>query len=135
MELTYQVKTNEQTINQILKNELQISSRLLYKLIKLQKILLNNKICDTRSITNAEDIITIDFNDEEDNSTMHTGSRREGNWWNPECGDREKTTTFPGLGDGLFRKAEADTAGRGRRVPELFAGAEGIKRILCFHRK
>lgn len=70
MELTYQVKTNEQTINQILQNELQISSRLLYKLIKLQKILLNNKICDTRSITNAEDIITIDFNDEEDNSNI-----------------------------------------------------------------
>lgn len=70
MELTYQVKTNEQTINQILQNELQISSRLLYKLIKLQKILLNNKICDTRSITNAGDIITIDFNYEEDNSNI-----------------------------------------------------------------
>ena len=70
MELTYQVKTNEQTINQILQNELQISSRLLYKLIKLQKILLNNKICDTRSITNAGDIITIDFNYEEDNANI-----------------------------------------------------------------
>ena len=70
MELTYQVKTNEQTINQILQNELQISSRLLYKLIKMQKILLNNKICDTRSITNAGDIITIDFNYEEDNSNI-----------------------------------------------------------------
>ena len=70
MKLTYQVKTNEQTINQILQNELQISSRLLYKLIKMQKILLNNKICDTRSITNAGDIITIDFNYEEDNSNI-----------------------------------------------------------------
>ena len=70
MKLTYQVKTNEQTINQILQNELQISSRLLYKLIKMQKILLNNKICDTRSITNAADIITIDFNYEEDNSNI-----------------------------------------------------------------
>ena len=70
MKLKYQVKTNEQTINQILQNELQISSRLLYKLIKMQKILLNNKICDTRSITNAADIITIDFNYEEDNSNI-----------------------------------------------------------------
>lgn len=70
MKLTYQVKTNEQTINQILQNELQISSRLLYKLIKMQKILLNNKICDTRSITNAGDIITIDFNYEEDNANI-----------------------------------------------------------------
>lgn len=70
MKLTYQVKTNEQTINQILQNELQISSRLLYKLIKMQKILLNNKICDTRSITNAGDIITIDLNYEEDNSNI-----------------------------------------------------------------
>ena len=70
MKLTYRVKTNEQTINQILQNELQISSRLLYKLIKMQKILLNNKICDTRSITNAGDIITIDFNYEEDNSNI-----------------------------------------------------------------
>ena len=70
MKLTYQVKTNEQIINQILQNELQISSRLLYKLIKMQKILLNNKICDTRSITNAGDIITIDFNYEEDNSNI-----------------------------------------------------------------
>lgn len=67
MKLTYQVKTNEQTINQILQNELQISSRLLYKLIKMQKILLNNKICDTRSMANAGNIITIDLNYEEDN--------------------------------------------------------------------
>ena len=36
----------------------------------MQKILLNNKICDTRSITNAGDIITIDFNYEEDNSNI-----------------------------------------------------------------
>lgn len=70
MKLTYQVKNNNKTINQILQTELKISSRLLYKLIKMQKILLNNKICDTRSITNAGDIITIDFNYEEDNSNI-----------------------------------------------------------------
>lgn len=70
MKLTYQVKNNNKTINQILQTELKISSRLLYKLIKMQKILLNNKICDTRSMTNAGDIITIDFNYEEDNSNI-----------------------------------------------------------------
>lgn len=70
MEIKYEIKNNYKTINQILQNELQISSRLLYKLIKMQKILLNNKICDTRSITNAGDIITIDFNYEEDNSNI-----------------------------------------------------------------
>lgn len=36
----------------------------------MQKILLNNKICDTRSIANAGDVITIDFNYEEDNSNI-----------------------------------------------------------------
>ena len=70
MEIKYEIKNNYKTINQILQNELQISSRLLYKLIKMQKILLNNKICDTRSMTNAGDIITIDFNYEEDNSNI-----------------------------------------------------------------
>lgn len=70
MKLTYQVKNNNKTINQILQTELKISSRLLYKLIKMQKILLNNKICDTRSIANVGDVITIDFNYEEDNSNI-----------------------------------------------------------------
>ena len=70
MEIKYEIKNNYKTINQILQNELQISSRLLYKLIKMQKILLNNKICDTRSMTNAGDIITIDLNYEEDNSNI-----------------------------------------------------------------
>ena len=36
----------------------------------MQKILLNNKICDTRSIANVGDVITIDFNYEEDNSNI-----------------------------------------------------------------
>lgn len=70
MEIKYEIKNNFKTINQILQTELKISSRLLYKLIKMQKILLNNKICDTRSMTNAGDIITIDLNYEEDNSNI-----------------------------------------------------------------
>ena len=70
MEIKYEIKNNCKTINQILQTELKISSRLLYKLIKMQKILLNNKICDTRSIANVGDVITIDFNYEEDNSNI-----------------------------------------------------------------
>lgn len=70
MEIKYEIKNNFKTINQILQTELKISSRLLYKLIKMQKILLNNKICDTRSIANVGDVITIDFNYEEDNSNI-----------------------------------------------------------------
>ena len=70
MKLIYQIKTTHKTINQILQTKLKISSRLLYKLIKMQKILLNNKVCDTRSTANAGDVITIDFNYEEDNSNI-----------------------------------------------------------------
>ena len=70
MEIKYEIKNNFKTINQILQTELKISSRLLYKLIKMQKILLNNKVCDTRSTANAGDVITIDFNYEEDNSNI-----------------------------------------------------------------
>ena len=70
MEIKYEIKNNFKTINQILQTELKISSRLLYKLIKMQKILLNNKVCDTRSIANVGDVITIDFNYEEDNSNI-----------------------------------------------------------------
>lgn len=70
MELKYIVKNNELNINQILQNELNISSRLLYKLIKNNKISLNQKNCDTRQYANLGDTITIDFNYEEDNSNI-----------------------------------------------------------------
>lgn len=70
MKLEYTVKNNEFTINQILKNELQISSRLLYKLIRLKKIFLNGILCDTRKKVFKDDIISIDFNYEEENSNI-----------------------------------------------------------------
>lgn len=47
MEINYEIKNNTQTINNTLQNELKISSRLLYKLIKLNKIELNHQPCDT----------------------------------------------------------------------------------------
>ena len=70
MEINYEIKNNTQTINSILQNELKISSRLLYKLIKLNKIELNHKSCDTRKTGNLEDTITVNFDYEEDNSNI-----------------------------------------------------------------
>ena len=69
MELKY-IVNNEQNINLILKNELNISSRLLYKLIKNQNIFLNNIPCDTRNSALLGDVITVNFDYEEDNSNI-----------------------------------------------------------------
>ena len=70
MEINYEIKNNTQTINSTLQNELKISSRLLYKLIKLNKIGLNHKPCDTRKTGTFGDTITINFDYEEDNSNI-----------------------------------------------------------------
>ena len=70
MKLKYTIKKNIFNINYILQNELNISSRLLYKLIKNKQIFLNDNICDTRNFANVGDIITIYFNYEEDNSNI-----------------------------------------------------------------
>ena len=70
MKINYEIKNNTQTINSTLQNELKISSRLLYKLIKLNKIELNHKPCDTRKIGTFGDTITINFDYEEDNSNI-----------------------------------------------------------------
>ena len=70
MEINYEIKNSTQTINSILQNELKISSRLLYKLIKLNKIELNRKPCDTRKTGTLGDTITVSFDYEEDNSNI-----------------------------------------------------------------
>ena len=70
MEINYKIKNNTQTINSTLQNELKISSRLLYKLIKLNKIELNHKPCDTRKTFTLGDTITVNFDYEEDNSNI-----------------------------------------------------------------
>lgn len=56
-------------VNQVLRQEFNISSRLLSKLIKNKKVLLNNCIIDTRSTVSLGDIITVllDFEEESDN--------------------------------------------------------------------
>lgn len=70
MELKYIVKSDIMTINQILKSKFDISSILLNKLIKNNKILLNNTTCDTRISPNIGDIITVDLSMQEDNSNI-----------------------------------------------------------------
>lgn len=70
MKLEYIIENNKSNINQILQNKLSISSRLLYKLIKSQRILLNGNICDTRNHSNVGDTLIVDFNYDEDNSNI-----------------------------------------------------------------
>lgn len=70
--LEYIVKQKDinKTINEILKTELKISTRLLSKLINLQKISLNDKPIDTRNNVNINDIITIDLSYDETSSNI-----------------------------------------------------------------
>lgn len=71
MKLEYKVQSNTyETINQILKNEFGLSSRLLPKLIKNQKVFLNNKITDTRNKIEINDTVTVLLDLEEDNSNI-----------------------------------------------------------------
>lgn len=72
MELNYIIKQTDDymNVNDVLINEFQLSSRLLLKLIKNQKVFLNNKIVDTRSAVKPFDFICVDLNMEEDNSNI-----------------------------------------------------------------
>ena len=74
MKLTYIIKKedkkNYETIHAILKNILQISNRLLTKLIEEKCINLNGSICDTRNSFEVNDILTINFDYPEDNANV-----------------------------------------------------------------
>ncbi len=72
MKLIYEIKENlvGKTIHQILITELNISTRLLSKLIKNEKISVNRLKCDTRNTANLGDILEINFNIIEDNSNI-----------------------------------------------------------------
>ena len=70
MELKYIVKNENYTnINQILKNEFNISTRLLNKLIQNKRIYLNGQIADTRNFVNYNDTVSVllDFDEESEN--------------------------------------------------------------------
>lgn len=70
MVLEYKVTENNKTINEIIRNEFNLSSRLFYKLIHNREIYLNSAPVDTRQIAKIGDIITIDLNYDEDNSNI-----------------------------------------------------------------
>lgn len=72
MKLKYEIKEKDidKSINNILTNELNISTRLLTKLIKNEKISIHNHKCDTRNIANLGDIIEINLDIPEDNSNI-----------------------------------------------------------------
>ncbi len=72
MKLAYQIKKNDanKSIHSILRNELNVSTRLLTKLIKNEKISINRNKCDTRKTGNLGDIIEINFDSIEDNSNI-----------------------------------------------------------------
>ena len=72
MTLSYIIKQNDlyKTINDVLIEEFKLSNRLRTKLINNRKVFLNNIVTDTRNKVKANDIITIDLSDEEDNSNI-----------------------------------------------------------------
>ena len=72
MKLEYLINKNDnyKTINSVLNSEFSLSNRLRTKLIKNNCIFINGSICDTRSTVKFNDIITINFDYEEDNSNI-----------------------------------------------------------------
>lgn len=70
MIIKYINKDNYNTVNDVLINEFQFSSRLMSKLIKNKKIYLNNSFCDTRKSINYNDEIVVDLSGKENNSNI-----------------------------------------------------------------
>ena len=72
MFIRYVIKNidSKSSLNDLLKNKFNISSRLLSKLIRNKKILVNGDIFDTRLKCSVEDELFIDFSFEEDNSNI-----------------------------------------------------------------
>ena len=72
MHLKYEIQKDDfnKTINEILINKLSFSNRLISKLIKNNRIYLNNSTVDTRIKIDCEGFILIDFDYIEDNSNI-----------------------------------------------------------------
>lgn len=68
MELVYIKNKNDnyKTVDDVIFNEFSISSRLRLKLMKNNKIFLNNKTCDTRTVVNINDTVCINLNFDEE---------------------------------------------------------------------
>ena len=72
MKLSYKIRKSDvnSSIHNILQNSLNISTRLLIKLIKNEKISIDGKKCNTRNEVKLGDIIEISFDIQEDNSNI-----------------------------------------------------------------
>ena len=72
MKIKYIIEENTigKSFHNILRNEIGISTRLLTKLVKDERITLNKNKCDTRTIAKSGDIIEISFDYDEDNSNI-----------------------------------------------------------------
>ena len=71
MELSYLVNNNEyKTVREIIKQEFEISDRLLLRLKKEQKISLNNKITYSHALVKEGDVVSVLIDFEEDNSNI-----------------------------------------------------------------
>lgn len=72
MKLTYKIKNEDlgKSINCILINNLNISNRLLSKLIKSKKISVNQNISNTNNLCSLGDIIEVNLDASEDNSNI-----------------------------------------------------------------
>lgn len=71
MKLTYNINDNKyESITHILKEEFSMSSRLILKLKKNEKISLNNNIVNITAPIKTEDILEVSIDFEEDNSNI-----------------------------------------------------------------
>lgn len=74
MEINYSItihdKNTYENIHSILRNELQISNRLLSKLIQKNCIFLNGSLCDTRNSFEINDTLIVNFDYPEDNTNV-----------------------------------------------------------------
>ena len=72
MKLRYKVEkdSNGKTINNILISKLNMSTRLITKIVKQERITINENKCDTRNKAKEGEIIEIDLGYEEDNSNI-----------------------------------------------------------------
>lgn len=72
MEIVYIKNKNDnyKTVDEVLKNEFNISSRLRLKLINNNSIFLNKKICNTKNLLTTDDIVCVNFDYKEDNSNI-----------------------------------------------------------------
>ena len=86
MDLKYIATNNKyQNINQVLKQEFNVSTRLQQKIIKEQHVFLNSKIADTRSNISLNDVISVNLDFEEDSENIISAKMELNIIYEDEC--------------------------------------------------